>query len=178
MYAYSNENDTNKKLLYVYITVIFIMLLANVVGNIYISVKSEKEEKIILKSLEEYENMSPDEADEVAQREIVAISNNAKKFLHNACLEASIAIITTIIIGFFGWLGKGIVKIAETDSGYSKYSSSIIEISMVIAILEVMENVKEIFDNIAMYRHVMEYYYNIYRSLFGILSNIQNQIIK
>lgn len=35
MYTYSNENDTNKNLLYVYITVIFIMLLANFVGNIY-----------------------------------------------------------------------------------------------------------------------------------------------
>ena len=178
MYTYRNDNDTNKKLLSVYITVIFIMLLTNFVGNIYISVKSEKEEKIILKSLKEYENMPPDEVDEVAQREIVAIKNNAKKFLHNACLEASVAMITTMIVGFFGWLGKGIVKIAETDSGYSKYSSSIIEISIVIAILEVMGNVKEMFDNIAMYHHVMEYYCNIYRSLFGILFNIQNQIIK
>lgn len=122
--------------------------------------------------------MPPDEVDEVVQREIVAIKNNVKKFLYNACLEASVAMITTMIVGFFGWLGKGIVKIAETDSGYSKYSSSIIEISMAIAILEVMGNVKEMFDNIAMYHHVMEYYCNIYRSLFGILFNIQNQIIK
>lgn len=178
MYTYSNEDETNKNLRYVYIILIFIMLVANGIGQVYINMKSEKEEKNISKSLGEYESMSPDEADEAVQKEIIAISNNAKIFLNNVCIEGIVAAITTMIVGFFGWLSKGIVKIAETDNGYSKYSLSIIEISWGVAGLEVIGNVKGILDNIDIYRQVMERYYNIYQSLFGILSNIQNQIIK
>ena len=178
MYAYINEDDKNKKLLYVYTTLIFFMLIANGIGNIYISVKSEKEEKIILKSLEEYEDMSPDEADEVVQSEITAIANNAKILLHNAVIEGIVAMITATVVCFLGLLCKGIVKIAETDNIYSNYSCMIVKISGAMAVLEVIGSVKGIFDNIAMYRHVMGYYYDIYWSLFGFLSNIENQIIK
>lgn len=173
MYVYSNEDDKNKKLLCVYITFIFLILIANVIGNIYISIKSEKEEKIILKSLEEYEEMSPDEANEVVQSEISAIGNNAKILVHNAIIEGIVTISVAPVVGFLGVLCKGIVKIAETDDIYSNYLWRIVKISWVMAVLEVIGNVKEILDNVAMYKHVMEYYNDIYWSLFGILSNIE-----
>lgn len=174
---YDYNKDTNKNLLYFYIALIAIMIITNIVGNIYIDFKSEKEEKLIRTSLEKYENMDPVEADETVERELNTILSNAKKYVHNIGLEICVTSIIVIIATVIEIFKDEIVKIAEADYTHSEYSGLILGISRIVALICIVFDIKDVFSEIVKYRHLLSYYEDIYDSLFGLIANIQKQII-
>lgn len=172
------DKDKNKMLMYVYISIIALMIIVNVIGNVLICIKSEKEENFIRTSLEEYENMDPIEADERVEMELQVISKNIKNFLCNVLLEVIVAFIVSVILTFMELINKGIVKVAEADYTYSDYSVNIITVSRIVAVACVFLDAKCALEEFTKYKQLLSYYDDIFYSLFGLLANIQKQFIR
>ena len=174
----TEDKDNNKILLYVYVSMIVLMITVSTIGTIVISVKSKEEERYIRTSLEEYENMNPMEANEQVETELKAISQNIKSFLYNILLEAMVASIVFIIFAFIEVINKGIIQIAENDYTYSKYSLSIIGISRIVAIVCMFFDIKGTLEEFIKYKQLLDYYNDIFYTLFGFLANIEKQFMR
>lgn len=168
------EDESNKGLYYFYLALISFNIFINIIGNIYVDVKSEKESKVIEISLEQYETMETDEAIEQVIKNLEQIKNNIIIFLQNTLLNMMVM----IMISCIGFLPKVIQKMIEefaySDTKYSNYVEKIIFISNIVASVCIVMDIVGTMDEVNTYMHLMNYYQTIFNSLNGLNYNILN----
>lgn len=168
------EDESNKRLYYFYLALIFFNIFINIIGNIYVDVKSEKESKVIEISLEKYETMETDEAIEQVIKNLEQVKNNIIIFLKNTLLNMMVMIMISCI-GFLPQIiQKMIEEFAYSNTKYSNYIEKIVFISNIIACVCIVMDIMGTMDEVNTYKHLMNYYQTIFDSLNGLNYNILN----
>ena len=168
------EDESNKRLYYFYLALIFFNIFINIIGNIYVDVKSEKESKVIEISLEKYETMETDEAIEQVIKNLEQVKNNIIIFLKNTLLNMMVMIMISCI-GFLPQIiQKMIEEFAYRNTKYSNYIEKIIFISNIIACVCIVMDIMGTMGEVNTYKHLMNYYQTIFDSLNGLTYNIIN----
>lgn len=168
------EDESNKRLYYFYLALIFFNIFINIIGNIYVDVKSEKESKVIEISLEKYETMETDEAIEQVIKNLEQVKNNIIIFLKNTLLNMMVMIMISCI-GFLPQIiQKMIEEFAYSNTKYSNYIEKIIFISNIIACVCIVMDIMGTMGEVNTYKHLMNYYQTIFDSLNGLTYNIIN----
>ena len=157
------KEDNERLWLCVYISMVLFIIGITLTGRAYIQSHSERQQKIVRLSANQYKSLSIEGRYEEAGKELKNTAENALAFLHNLILEQMVF----MVVSALGMVPIVICKFIKSEV-CEKYLT-LAKICTSCSVVALIINIKGTFDQFDVYNQLYGYYIEIFSTLLKIV---------